>query len=97
ISSFSAGMAPILPDSQRDCQCPRTLLNDLRRLAEDRLRDGQAHGAGSFQVDDKIELARLLDGKVARFSALQNPIDVSGDASPALDGVAAVDEKPPTN
>ena len=49
---------------------------------------------GRFQVDDQLKLYRLLDGKVGRFCALQNFVDVSSGPAEQLWEARAVRHKP---
>jgi len=50
-------------------------------LAEDDWRDRDPERLGGLQVDDEIELDRLLDGKVSRFGALEDFVYKVGGAS----------------
>src|SRR5713101_6164939 len=68
-----AGPPPRAPEGSAGRQIPRRsnsdrrncrLLDHLIRPQEERLRDRQAEGLGGLEVDDKLELGRLLDGKV---------------------------------
>jgi len=43
------------------------LLDDLIRPGQQRRRDRQAEGFSGLEINDEIELRRLLDGKVSRF------------------------------
>src|SRR2546429_8563423 len=66
------------------------LLYGFRRLREHRLRDGQAHGAGSLEIDDEIEFGGLLDWEVSRLRALEDLVDVGGRAAVEVGNVGSV-------
>src|SRR2546426_11666379 len=51
---------------------------------EERRRDRQAERLGGLEVDDQIELGRLLDGQVAGLGALQNLVHVGGGTAPQV-------------
>src|SRR5215831_10402837 len=51
------------------------LFDDLIRPPQHRLRDRQAERLGGFEVDDQLELSRLLDGEVGGLSALEDLVD----------------------
>ena len=53
-------------------------LDDSVCPCQDVRRNRQADLLGSFEIDDELELLRLLDRKVSRLSAFQNLIHVSG-------------------
>jgi hypothetical protein len=46
--------------SRHEGSAPKSF-NYMIGAEEERLRDGQAEGAGSLEVDDELECARLLD------------------------------------
>jgi hypothetical protein len=73
----SSKATPIQPRASVE---PMRLLNHLIRPPQQRRRDRQAEGLGRLEVDDQLELRRLLDGKLARVFALQDPVHVSGSA-----------------
>ena len=50
------------------------LLDHLVRPPQQGVRDRQPARLGSLEVDNEIELRRLLNGEVARFGALQDLI-----------------------
>jgi len=59
-----------------------TLLDDLVRLEQQRLRDRQSQCLSCLHVDDEIEFRRALDRKFRRLGALQNLIrDISRTAN----------------
>src|SRR5438046_1156203 len=53
-------------------------LDELRRLHQHFLRDGQPERAGGLQVDDEVELGRLLHRQIGRLGSLQDLVDVGG-------------------
>ena len=53
-------------------------LDHLVRAQQQRLRDSQAERLGRLEVDREFEPRRLLDGKFAWVSALQDLVDVPG-------------------
>src|SRR5437867_11190889 len=67
-----------------------SLLDDLIRPCQHRRRDGDAESFRGLQVDDKLELARLLDREVGRLRALQYPVHVKGDPSVLIPHVYSV-------
>ena len=48
------------------------LLDHLIRPLQKRRRDRQAEGLGGLEVDDQLELRRLLDGQLGGLGALEN-------------------------
>src|SRR5215472_1848846 len=54
--------------------CDGRSLNHFIRPPQQRRRNGKAERLGGLEVDDEIELVRLLNWEVARFGALQDPI-----------------------
>jgi len=57
------------------------LLYDLIRPRQQRRRDGEAEGLGGLEVDNQLELGRLLDGQITRFDPLQDPVHVESGAA----------------
>ena len=49
--------------------------------SEQRRRDGKAEYLGGGEVDNEIELGRLLDRQIAGFGPTQNLIDIVGGAA----------------
>ena len=47
---------------------------------EQRRRDGEAKGLGGLEIDDEIELGRLLDRDIAGLRAVQNFVGQVGGA-----------------
>ena len=43
-------------------------------------RDRETKCSGSLEIDRQFEFGRLLDRKIGRFGAFQNPVDVPGGA-----------------
>ena len=58
------------------------LLNDLIRSFQHLRRNRQVDLFRCFQVDDQLELLRLLDGQVGGLGAFENLIDVITGAPP---------------
>jgi hypothetical protein len=52
------------------------LFDHLVGASEERGRDGDAEGFGSFGVDGQLELDRTLNGQFAWISSLQNAINI---------------------
>src|SRR5262249_27572597 len=48
------------------------LLEELVRLEQERLGDGQPQTLGGFEIDHQLELGRLLDREIGRLGALQD-------------------------
>jgi len=48
-------------------------LNDCICSSEQRLRNGQPEGRRGFQIEHEFDSRRLLDGKIPRLSALEDP------------------------
>jgi len=57
-------------------------LDDLVRSHENRLRDREAERLGGLEVDDQLELSRLLDGEISRLGTLEDLVDVGGGPLP---------------
>ena len=57
-------------------------LDDLVRSHENRLRDREAERLGDLEVDDQLELSRLLDGEISRLGTLEDLVDVGGGPLP---------------
>jgi hypothetical protein len=54
------------------------LLDDLIGPQQECLRDREPQRLRGLQVDDQLELGRLLDGKVGRLGALEDSVNVVG-------------------
>ena len=61
-----------------------SLLDNLICAQHQRRRDREAESPRSLEVDDELELRRLLDGKVRGLRALQNSINIAGSSFAAL-------------
>src|SRR6267142_3157187 len=68
-------------------------LDDLRRSAEDRLRNRETKLSCCLEVYDKVELRRLLDRQLGRTRALQDPVDEACRTPERLEPVVAVPEQ----
>src|SRR5713101_3479590 len=55
-----------------------SLLDDLIRPQQERLRNREPDGLRRLEVDDQLELGRLLDGQVGRLGALQDLVNMAG-------------------
>ena len=51
-------------------------LNHLIRAQQHRLRDREAEFLGGIEMDDKVELCRLLNGEIGGFRTLEDLVDV---------------------
>jgi hypothetical protein len=52
------------------------LFDDLSRLQEQRLWDGQPKCLGGLEVDNQVEFRWLLDGELGGLGSTQNAIDI---------------------
>src|SRR5262245_24697528 len=68
--------------ARRDGGVNFALFDDLIRPQQQRRRDGEADRLGGLEVDDQIELARLLNRKVTRLGTLEDPIDERTRSAP---------------
>jgi hypothetical protein len=57
------------------------LLDDLVGSQQNRLRDGQPDDLRGLEVDDQLELCRLLDRQISRLRALQDPVHLVSSAA----------------
>ena len=62
-------------------------MDHLIRPREHRRWDRQAEGLRGLQIDDELELRRLLDGQIGRFRALEDLVDKVGGPPPQLEDV----------
>src|SRR5262249_3322826 len=53
-------------------------------------RNRQADLLGGFEVDDELELRRLLHREISRLGAFQNLVHIRGSASEQVGGVRAI-------
>src|SRR5262245_9699891 len=67
-----------------------TLFNHLVGAADECLRYRQAKFFGGLQIDDKLDLVGLLDGKLGGLFALENPAGVNPDSPIHIGGAGAV-------
>src|SRR3989442_13336113 len=66
------------------------MLIRLPRPPQQRGGDGEAEGVGGFQVNDQLELRRLLDGEVGGPGTPENLVDVHSSARGDILEVRAV-------
>src|SRR6266436_252331 len=69
-------------------------LDHLIRPPQQRRWDRQAEGLRGLEVDDQLELRRLLDWEVGRLGSLENAVDIRGSASRKILAVATVGHEP---
>jgi hypothetical protein len=56
--------------------------------------DSEAERLGGFQVDDEMELGRLLHGQIRRLRTLENPAAVDADLAECVGPVRSVAHQP---
>ena len=61
-------------------QCSKKSFDHLVGAQQDRCRQLDADRLGGLEIDDEIELGRLLDPKVGRLRPAQNLVNVVGGA-----------------
>src|SRR5262245_55729579 len=66
------------------------LFDHLIRPRQQRRWDGEAERLRGLEVDDKLELGRLLDGKIGGLSAVEDLVHIRGDAAKEVDIVRPV-------
>src|SRR5262249_58301526 len=71
------------------------LLNDPIRLREHLRRNRQADLLGRLEIDDDLELRRLLDRNIAKLGTFRNLLHVRGGAPAQVGHVHAVRHKAP--
>jgi hypothetical protein len=54
-----------------------SLFDDLAGAAEQRQRDGEAEGLGSFEIDDQLDFSGPLDGQIGGLLAFGNAAGVA--------------------
>jgi hypothetical protein len=69
-------------DGRQNDVPPISLFKDLVGTLQHRLRHREAKRLGSFEVDHQLELGRLLDRRIGRFLALENPPGVNTGLAP---------------
>src|SRR5262249_41420964 len=67
-----------------------TLLDDLVGLQQERLRDREAEGLRSLEVDEQIKFGRLLDRYVRGPRSAKDPVEIDGHTRPKRGDVRAV-------
>src|SRR5262245_26120128 len=72
-----------------------SLLDDPIRLREHLRRNRQADLLGRLEIDDQLELRRLLDRNIARLGTFQNLVHIRGSAPAQVGNVHAVKHEPP--
>src|SRR5258708_14039007 len=70
------------------------LLDHRIRPLQERRRDRQAERLGGLEVDDQLELGRLLDGEISRLGPLENLVDIEGGPPIVVRHVDAVRHEP---
>src|SRR5713101_7270832 len=70
-------------------------LDDLIRPPQQRWRDRQAEGLGGLEVDDQLELRRLLDGQVGGLGALEDLVDVGRGPPKHISKVRSIGHEAP--
>ena len=70
------------------------LLDDLGRLGQDLLRDGQPKPLCGLEVDHEVERRGLFDGEIGRLGPLEDPVHVGGGAPVDLGVVGPVGREP---
>src|SRR5262245_48253953 len=73
------------------------LFNHLVGAADECLRYRQAKFFGGLQIDDKLDLVGLLDGKLGGLFALENPAGVNPDPPIHIGGAGAVTHEAATD
>jgi hypothetical protein len=71
------------------------LLNDLIRPCQYVWRDRQTDLLGSFQVDNQLELRRLLNGNIGSLGTFKDLVHVCGGAPPQIREIRSIGHKSP--
>src|SRR2546430_5422158 len=61
--------------------CAGSSLDDLLGPDQQRLGNRQAECPGGLEVDDQLELGRLLDGEIGRLGAFEHLLDIGSGAA----------------
>jgi hypothetical protein len=94
----NAMLTGYISPNQTFIACPNqdvALLDDLVRPQQQRLRNRDPERLGRLEVDDQLELRRLLDGKVGGFGALEDPIHVGGGLPVGIENARPVRHETP--
>src|SRR5262245_102421 len=70
------------------------LFYDFVGDGEQRRRNGETECVRGLQVQEQLELGRLLHWKISRFRPLKNPVDIPGRALPQRKQAWAVGQEP---
>src|ERR1051325_4630983 len=76
--------------ARRDDRVTFALFDNPIRPEQQRRRDGEAERLGGLEVDDELELRRLLDGEISGLCAFENFSNVTGDAVQLIEKVRAI-------
>src|ERR1043166_6036883 len=71
------------------------LLDDLISPPKERGGDGEAECFGGLEVDDQLELRRLLDGEFGGLGALQDLVDVGRGTPKDISSVRSIGHQAP--
>jgi hypothetical protein len=80
---------------QQTCVQMPGLFDHLVGARQERLRDRQAERLCGGQIEDEIELGRLLDRNVARLCSMQNLVDKVGSAPKQVREVCSIGHQTP--
>src|SRR2546426_6694985 len=75
-----AAQPPAKTPARRET-CAGSSLDDLVGPDQQRLGNRQAERPGGLEVDDQLELGRLLDGEIGRLGAFENLVDIGSGAA----------------
>src|SRR5215471_1382461 len=76
-------------------RCRVGSLDDVIGSEQQRLRDGETDLLGRLEIDDELELRRLLDRNIAGLGTFQNLVHIHGGAPVQVGNVHSVKHKPP--
>src|SRR5215471_21097909 len=74
-------------------RCRVGSLDDVIGSEQQRLRDGETDLLGRLEIDDELELRRLLDRNIAGLGTFQNLVHIHGGAPVQVGNVHAVRHK----